>query len=105
MTSFPHPLLSPAQGPFGTVQLQEALIEPLLVMVVGLFWLFALPIGAVFSITVVFCHRLATLRLTALRLPFLRGQLATSPLVLRRRGFVARKTSLRSRADNQTALG
>src|SRR5436190_8272952 len=96
MTTFPHPLLSHAQDPFGLAHLQAALLESLLVTVVGLFWLTALPLGAAFSVAVSVYNRIVAFRSTTFRLPYLRPHLATRPLVIRRRGSASGKASLRT---------
>lgn len=105
MTTIPHPLLSHAHNPFGIGHLQAALLESLLVTVVGLFWLTVLPIGAVFSAAVVVYNNIVAFRSTALRLPYLRSHLATNPLVLGRKGFALGKTSVRTSSRNQIARG
>ena len=103
MTTFPHHLLSREQDPFGIANLQAALLESLIVAAVGLFWLTALPIGAGFSGAVAVCNKIVALRSTALRLPYLRSHLATSPLVLRRKGFALGKASIGASGRNQSA--
>ena len=93
MTTFPHPLLLNEAASFGISLLKTAFREPLFLTVVGLFWLAALPIGALFSAAFAAYDNMASLQATALRLPILRSSAATSPSVLKGRGVALREKS------------
>jgi hypothetical protein len=101
MTTFPYPLSLHAQDSFRISQLKTALREPLFVTAVGLFWLTALPIGALFSTAIAAYDKMASLKSRALRMPYLRGNAATNPLLLKRKDFALRNANTRTSERNQ----
>ena len=98
MTTFPQPLFLNAEE---TSQLKSALPEPLFVTAVVLFWLIALPIGAVFSASVAVYDKMASLNSQALRLPHLRKDTANNPLVLQRKNSAIRDENPRAESHRQ----
>jgi hypothetical protein len=86
MTTLSYPLFLDTQASFATSQLKMLLLEPLFVAFAGLFWLTVLPIGAFISAAIATYEKIAAFHSTGLRLPLLRSNAATSPLVFKRTG-------------------
>ncbi len=64
--------------------LKAVLLEPLLIVGAGAFWLAVLPVTGVFCASVALYDKVVALKKRELRLPNLRHNRAQNPLVLRR---------------------
>ena len=95
------PPISQTQPALALSPLKETLLEPLLFTVVGLFWLIALPAGALFSVAVTAYDELASLKSRALRMPYLRSNAAANPLILRPKSFARRNASFLASIRNK----
>ncbi|MEO8439628.1 MAG: hypothetical protein ABI540_05335 [Spartobacteria bacterium] len=78
-TTFAYPTLTENSA----APAHATLLEPLLIVASCLFWLFALPVTALFCGSVMIYDKIASFKPSSLRLPALRN-MAHNPLVLRR---------------------
>ncbi len=100
-TTFAQSLLPREEQPSTQTSLKSFLLEPVLVVGAGLFWLTVLPITGLFCAGVALYDKIASLKAREVRLPDLRRSPAHNPLVLRKRSLrpdAAGKTSGRAPA-------
>lgn len=91
-TALNHPFLPKHEltAPVGT-DWKSLLLEPLMIVGTGLFWLAVLPVTGVFCAGVAIYDKVASLKKVELRLPDLRSSAAHNPLVLRKKSVPAQK--------------
>src|SRR5450432_4286071 len=77
-TTFPHPSLSD-ENSMESSSFKTALLEPFLILVVGLFWAAALPITGIFCASVAIYDRICAPKSSEFRLRNLNSSLAKNP--------------------------
>lgn len=91
--TFPSPLSPDAPNSMGIAELKAAMLEPLLVVAVSLFWIAVLPVTAVVCAGVAIYDRVAAFKSPTIRLPTLARNLATNPPAHRRKCLPVNKTT------------